>query len=788
MQYSINEYVYTGGAQEFDINFALGFDRADVNAQIKPRDLYEAPIPLGIVWLTNSRVRLTPDGAIEGGRTVQIQRTVAKDKLPWDFTAPDAVRRESLNYSFTHLLYAIHELLDGRAQGVGDAVLASRQIEEWYEEFKRGVYKVQQVFETVAGKQEYLVDRAGNKLNLTGSNQTVFCGEVAMGPLVLGDDYEVIQNTVEPNYRGIRFLKPVETGWLVNVISELRASDSEAQAMIDAAQAIVNSVLPRAEAAAGRAEIWGARTFANGEDLQQNTLTRENTPVGAPVFLKGGAVMRRVEDDTADYDEQDDNGLRWKADDGVFITPDLFARGGVDGDSYAILKARDAVQRRGRGSVVIPSGDYKVSEAVDIDAPFCGFEFLAGARFVAQAGFNGSAMLRVGYGASDVVRGVDLTDVKLEAGGYVGDGIHWYLAREGRYDRANIKGVTQCGVRVGSDDAVRGSYEVSSTGAHVTKASGANPDSTGIIYEQCTDSYLHQAYTVGFARGIVTDIGSGSVDVDSCHVWAGHTTGLLLKAFDIRASGGVISNCFADTPMNYLAPEYTDLIAFNLYGYGAALINCKVFINTSYPDHDIATDGLVKAVHFERDIFGSVDGLNLLGASASKRYKSVISGLYQGSHIRGIITPSPTFIADADTVRENVPSFQTRRVINAPTRYRQLSGASTYRIQSTDGSAARLTLGRINDDVQGDRVTLEATSSGHFQLVMHDPTTGARGKTVMYIDTSTGEVSIANSTTTLAGTWENPLRLGTLRLWNNAGSLYKKNSAPTGPTDGTLIA
>lgn len=133
MGLSRNEYVYSGGPQEFDLNFALGYVRkSDVTAFVKDElDGLGAQVFRNLTWINDQRVEV--QGSLEPGDVVVIQRTVPKTQFFVDLENPGTATRRNLMTGYRQVMMAMHELLDGRiadtlvvedavAQAVSDAL------------------------------------------------------------------------------------------------------------------------------------------------------------------------------------------------------------------------------------------------------------------------------------------------------------------------------------------------------------------------------------------------------------------------------------------------------------------------------------------------------------------------------------------------------------------------------------------------------------------------------------------------------------------------------------------
>lgn len=162
MSLSVNQFTYAG-ADEFGLNFALGYaSRGDVTCYKQGT----TPVDLDFDWLTGSQVRLVSGHGLVNGDEIVFRRTVSKQALPVDLSQPGKATRENLSLLSTHIMYALHEVLDGRVadsvliedavlQAVEDAVndaLASLSVSlQQFEQLFFGFYQ------TFDGQKEYIV-------------------------------------------------------------------------------------------------------------------------------------------------------------------------------------------------------------------------------------------------------------------------------------------------------------------------------------------------------------------------------------------------------------------------------------------------------------------------------------------------------------------------------------------------------------------------------------------------------------------------------------------------------
>jgi len=117
MGYSTNTYTYAGGAQNFAVNFALGFiQRSDVTVRVNAAvDGSGNPAYANFTWIDDSTVTVTDPLTI--GDSVEVARTVSKSDLKVAFSAGADVTPANLDLSAKHGLMVYQELIDGRVDG-----------------------------------------------------------------------------------------------------------------------------------------------------------------------------------------------------------------------------------------------------------------------------------------------------------------------------------------------------------------------------------------------------------------------------------------------------------------------------------------------------------------------------------------------------------------------------------------------------------------------------------------------------------------------------------------------
>ena len=129
MALSTNTYTYTGGAQTFAVNFALGFiQRSDVNVRVNNAvDGSGDPAYASIEWIDDSAVIVLDVLTI--GDIVEVLRTVSKSELKVNFTLGADITPSNLDLSALQGLMVYQELVDGRVEGRDSPLVAADRAE-----------------------------------------------------------------------------------------------------------------------------------------------------------------------------------------------------------------------------------------------------------------------------------------------------------------------------------------------------------------------------------------------------------------------------------------------------------------------------------------------------------------------------------------------------------------------------------------------------------------------------------------------------------------------------------
>ena len=129
MALSTNTYTYTGGAQTFAVNFALGFiQRSDVSVRVNNAiDGSGDPAYASIEWIDDSALLVLDVLTI--GDTVEVLRTVSKSELKVNFTAGADITPSNLDLSSLQGLMVYQELVDGRVEGTESPLISAARAE-----------------------------------------------------------------------------------------------------------------------------------------------------------------------------------------------------------------------------------------------------------------------------------------------------------------------------------------------------------------------------------------------------------------------------------------------------------------------------------------------------------------------------------------------------------------------------------------------------------------------------------------------------------------------------------
>ncbi len=129
MALSTNTYTYTGGPQDFVVNFASGFiERDDVSVRVNGEvDGGGDPVYRNFIWIDDANITVTDPLII--GDQVTVARTVSKLELQVDFAAGADITPFNLNLIALQGLMVYQELVDGRVDGVESPIDAANRAE-----------------------------------------------------------------------------------------------------------------------------------------------------------------------------------------------------------------------------------------------------------------------------------------------------------------------------------------------------------------------------------------------------------------------------------------------------------------------------------------------------------------------------------------------------------------------------------------------------------------------------------------------------------------------------------
>ena len=258
MGYSVNRYVYNGGPQQFNLNFALGYvSRSHVFCYIEGElDGSGNQVYKSFDWIDDNTIEVTDTLTV--GQEVTVQRVVPKQQLYVDFTNEGTATRRNLNTGFRQSLMAVHELLDGF---LGDVLLAP----------------------TPAVIQDALAFIADN------SNAILEVGSLDQQLL---DDFETLRDTVISRAQEAQdAADAAEQSELAASDSENNAYDSEVAAAISASNALVSENNAAQAAASVQFPVsYAPQSLSAGEQAQ----ARENIGIEDPPALQGNSFTSRT--------------------------------------------------------------------------------------------------------------------------------------------------------------------------------------------------------------------------------------------------------------------------------------------------------------------------------------------------------------------------------------------------------------------------------------------------------------------------------------------------------------
>lgn len=607
------------------------------------------------------------------------------------------------------------------------------------------------------------------------------------GPLT-PEEYSVDSDGV------ITLTSPLAEGDVVSGFTQPRLSNSEAQAVVQGVLQQTGADVAAAQEAADRAEAFGPLAFNDGDAAAQNLTPQPN---GVVAIEKGRGSIKRI---TSGGDFSDGIGQDWSVEDSFHITPDLFARGGVGGDTYAILKARDAAIKYNR-PITLTRGDYYLDQPVVLTSD-TGMVIETGARLLAGDSFSGdSAMVIIGEANSVADRAPVTGGGMIHARNIADYPVMCRLGRFGSISNLKLHGGNLGGVVVGDPDAAWASYQISTHNIEIDHGdSASSDDSVGILHGLVTDCHSSMIDCIGYSVGHKLLDTAASIDCSMFHPWVRPVHNGMRYGVDQMGSGCTFSQYYVDTPTSYgrTAP-WADMACYKIGGWNNYFISARSFMNVDYPGADIGSDGLVDIFNFHGSSQSNVIiGARASGASTTKRWKSAISGVNLSTHeVYGWRDNGPDRYTDpsnrGDRVTGVVPRAYLSRQsfgfgIDVTDEARLFGGASIRGSAGTNrqlffntGSSPRGAIITSNEAETG------GNSGSNLTLKIFDDSGNEIGNAIRAVR-SDSSVRMELGPVVVSGAWQKPFRMSANRLWVDlTGKLRIKGSDPTSDTDGTVV-
>lgn len=338
---------------------------------------------------------------------------------------------------------------------------------------------------------------------------------------------------------------------------------------------------------------------------------------------------------------------------GLDLTPETF--------DNSLQAAIDYCQENGK-KLKIDTVVYVV-QTLYITAPIQ-IEILRGGAIRASDSFSGTSVIQVGSPSTlaelVIIEGAGTVDARLKCD----IAIDFSFARFSKLRLKEVIGGVKRAVRIGDPLAPAASYEVdcSSVTAWLGDVANTN-DSIAIYHEKATDCYVHECIGRGYRKHFVTSSAAASIEYHMCHGWNRPVNGPLTHVFDDNGSQTTFVQCYADTPTNYGDSSITEVFGWRLNGFSPQMIACRGFINQALTPN-IAVSGLVKLVHFTKEVYGNIFGLKAAGGSAAMKYASLVSGPKATSTIMGLVDDGPSSVVDAESRKENYTNQKIFEFIN----------------------------------------------------------------------------------------------------------------------------
>lgn len=467
------------------------------------------------------------------------------------------------------------------------------------------------------------------------------------------------------------------------------------------------------------------------------------------------------------------------------ITPDQF--GDVTGDAtYAVLRAceyANQLKANGKGRVEIQfKGDYKIRQTIVLKG---GVSInLDGGRIIADTDFVGDKLIYINNGENYAEKFAIYGMGELLCNSKVDIGVALDKCRFANLNSFSVSGADLYGVVAGLQDGISSCYEINCHQVKVTYASKPNnPNSIGIFYGNCTDSYITDTNVQGYRKGY--KVSGGSVYLTGAHCWGAASQMAMTHGFEINGSNAILTNCYADTPYD-LYGDLGDLYGIYLHGWNPSVIGGSCFMNTDFVGTaKIATHDRVYPLYCSREIYGSIRDFHIHGAKSDTRYKAPIGGEYSSMQVDSLIDEGSQEFVDYSSIKNQ----NRREVLNTalftqtrPFLMSNVPGASKLIEFCTDGKD-RWASGIIGGSETGNN------GGADYVLTRYDDNGNILGNT-MRARRSDSQIEFLDGPVRFVGSYDKPIRFGdSYRMWVDTYGMLRLNyGTPTADSHGYAIS
>jgi hypothetical protein len=407
-------------------------------------------------------------------------------------------------------------------------------------------------------------------------------------------------------------------------------------------------------------------------------------------------------------------------------------------------------------------------------------------KLEAATGFTGSSMVVVTEGSTSTPAWYS----RISGGGTVDGvnkvdtGIEVYYGRQTDISHIKITGVNKYGILSGNaatDSASTGTnvdhveiwFHEQYTPQLINGSYANGSSSVGIYHLRCTDSIVSHNQVVGFRKGFVAAIDSGSTQYSHNHAWGRRAHGPMVTGFEALSSGCTFTGDYADTPHNWYSADgstyaqdgtITAVYGFAIRRFSQAMLNCKIYLNSSDAPIFGATNNLLTAVWFDPAIsptgyYGWVHGLSATGGTASYKYAAVYGGATGNASLQGLNADS-ALVVDTSSLLQQTSAYlpltmKSATTFDAATTFNGVNvfnGAVTansiVNIKGNAGTARNFYIKTGDTDrwvFRGDSDAESGSNAGTSLIINAYADNGAYLSTPLRINRSTGAVTLTQS-------------------------------------------